>query len=72
MTHVSGKSFPCPLTFIAKKLGPSIGFTADSLMETVKPVLQEPCMEGILGCSSKGLDDEEEEVILRQLRSKGP
>jgi ribonuclease HI len=28
-------------------------------------------MKGILGCSTKGLDDEEE-VVLRRLRSKGP
>jgi hypothetical protein len=40
-------------------------------METVEPVLQDPWTEGILGCSAKGLDDEEE-VVLRRLRSKGP
>jgi hypothetical protein len=39
-------------------------------METVKPVLQEPWTEGILGCSTEGLDDEEE-VVLRRLRSEG-
>jgi ribonuclease HI len=40
-------------------------------METVEPVPQEPWTEGILGCSTEGLDDEEE-VVLRRLRSKGP
>jgi hypothetical protein len=40
-------------------------------METVEPVLQEPWTEGILGCSTEGLDDGEE-VVLRRLRSKGP
>lgn len=40
-------------------------------METVEPVLQEPWTEGILGCSTKGLDDEEE-AVLRRLGSKGP
>ncbi|KAG9513247.1 hypothetical protein KCU93_g10112, partial [Aureobasidium melanogenum] len=39
--------------------------------EAVEPVLQEPWTEGILGCSTKGLDDEEE-VVLQRLRAEGP
>jgi hypothetical protein len=69
--HTQGKNFPSPLTVTAKRFGPSIGFTADSLVETVEPVLQEPWTEGILGYSTEGLDDEEEEVT-RRLRSNGP
>jgi len=37
-----GKSFPSPLAITARKFGPDLGLTAESLMETVEPVLQEP------------------------------
>jgi len=69
--YTHGKSFPSPLTVTTKQFGPSIGFAVDSLMETVEPVLQEPWMEGILGCSTNG-SNHEEEVVLRRLQSKGP
>jgi hypothetical protein len=62
-----GKSFPSPLAITARKFGPILGMTADSLMETVKPVLQEPWTEG---CLVKGLE-EEARAVIRQLRSKG-
>jgi hypothetical protein len=65
-----GKSFPSPLAITARKFGPILGVTADSLMETVEPVLQEPWTEGILGCLVKGLK-EEARAVIRQLRSKG-
>ena len=64
-----GKSFPSPLAITARKFGPDLGLTAESLMETVEPVLQEPWAEGVLGCLVKGLE-EGADVVMRQLRSK--
>jgi ribonuclease HI len=64
-----GKSFPSPLAITARKFGPDLGLTAESLMETVEPVLQEPWTEGIPRCLIKGLRDEAK-VVIRQLRSK--
>lgn len=37
--YTQGKSYPSSLSITAKKFGPTIGLTVDSLMETVEPVL---------------------------------
>jgi hypothetical protein len=40
--YTQGKRYPSPLTIAAKKFGPTFGFMADSLMETVEASVQEP------------------------------
>jgi ribonuclease HI len=65
-----GKSLPSPLDITARKFRPTMGLAADSLMGPVEPVIQEPWMEGNLGFSVKGMEEEAGEVI-RQLRRKG-
>lgn len=69
--YTQGKSYPSPLSITARKFGPTIGLTVDSLMGTVEPVLQERWNEGIQGCRARGLEGDEEEVI-RQFRARMP
>jgi ribonuclease HI len=56
-THIS------PMALVAKKLGPAIGVTAESIMETVEPAIQEPWLQGIPGCTFQGLDSTEDDVL---------
>jgi hypothetical protein len=58
-----GKSFWSPLAITTRKFGLDLGLTADSLIETVEPALQEPWIEGIPRCLVKGLDNEAKVVI---------
>lgn len=65
------KSFPSPLAVTARKFGPAIGFTSYSLMATVEPVLWEPWTEGVQGCLTPGLEEDEETVTQQwQLRGR--
>jgi hypothetical protein len=69
--YTQGKRYPSPLSITAEKFGPTIGFTVDSLMETVEPILQKPLDEGNQGCRARGLEGDEEEAM-RQSRARIP
>jgi hypothetical protein len=63
--YTQGKRYPSLLSITDKKFGPTIGLTADCLIETVEAAVQEPWMEGIQGCRTRGLQGEEAEIIRR-------
>jgi hypothetical protein len=63
-THVS------PLALVAKKLGPVIRVTAECLIETVEPAIQEPWLQGILWCTFHALDSAEHDIVQQMSRRK--